>query len=115
MFHIRLKYGMRNHIKYSENPYKYADLMLGIDETKVLSELSKTSLRLYLYIRERSVRVKDVLYFEIKESKKYCNFKQDKSVYNALSELINNNILAGREKHDEFYFNPKFINEEKEL
>ena len=106
---------MRYHKKHDENPYKESDLMLGINETKVLFELSKTSIRLYLYIRERSVRVKDILYFEIKESKKYCNFKQDKSVYNALSELINNNILAGREKHDEFYFNYKFINKEKEL
>lgn len=107
---------MRYHKKHVVCPYKDCDVVLDIECTKILAEMSRTALKLYLYIRDYSNRINDegIILFDFIEAKELCGFKQDKSVYNALSELINKDVLAGREKHDEFYYNPKFINYKKE-
>jgi len=107
---------MRYHKNHTTSPYKDSELLLEINATKTLSEISKTAFKLYLYIRDNSLRVKNegVILFDFTEAKEMCTFKQDKSIYNALSELINKDILAGRKEHDEFYYNPKFINYKKE-
>jgi hypothetical protein len=106
---------MRYHKKHIVSPYSDLDkLELSIDGLKIVSELSKTALKLYVFIREESIKVDKIVYFDRKKAKYSCEFKQDKSVYNALSELINVDILAGRSEYDEFYYNPKFITNEKE-
>jgi len=105
---------MRNHKIHTNTPFS-GGLEVTIDNARVITGLSKTASRLYMFIRESSVRNNGIIIFNFKAAKSTCGFKQDKSVYNALSELINKDILAGREESDEFYYNPKFINNKKEL
>ena len=47
-------------------------------------------------------------------AKGVCGFKQNKSVYNALNELVSLGIIAGMDDPNEFYYNPEFIGNEKE-
>jgi len=106
---------MRLKKQYETNPFKDGELKMGIEETYIIGELSKTAMKLYLFIREYSFRMKGgSIIFDISTAKNVCSFKQNKSVYNALNELINSNIIAGTKDSDTFYYNPKFINHEKE-
>jgi len=105
---------MRNHKQHVDNPFKNNGLMVGIEEAHKIGELSKTAVKLYLHIREYSFRTKGYLLFDFSMAKELCGFKQNKSVYNALNELVDANILAGMKDSCEFYYNPKFINHERE-
>jgi hypothetical protein len=106
---------MRLHRQYKENPFKKeVELKLKMEETRKISELSKTAMRVYLFIREYSFRTKGCILFDISMAKDICGFRQNKSIYNALNELVSADILAGTKDSVEFYYNPKFINNEKE-
>ena len=101
--------------KHTTNPFKaHAGLQLQMEETYKISELSKTAMKLYLHIREYSFRTNGCIVFDFAVAKGLCGFKQNKSVYNALSELIEQDIIAGTEDSVEFYYNPRFISNEKE-
>lgn len=101
---------MRYHKKHEDNPFnKDSHLMIRIKDVTLLSKMSKTALRLYLYIREYTYVDEELIIFNKTEAKKVCGFKQDKSIYNALSELIDLEILAGTKDPFEFYYNPKYI------
>jgi len=106
---------MRLHKHYKENPFKdEVGLRLGMEETITISELSKTAMKLYLFIREYSFRTKGYIVFDFAMAKGLCGFKQNKSVYNALNELIDKEIIADSKDSLEYYYNPRFINNEKE-
>jgi hypothetical protein len=105
---------MRYHKEHNTNPFDKSEVLIPIGIFNKISELSKTSLKVYKYIRTRAFKEDGILYFDIKDAKDYCGFKENKSIYNAMSELINSDILAGRKDANEYYFNPKYIKNEKE-
>jgi regulatory protein YycI of two-component signal transduction system YycFG len=106
---------VRLHNKHKETPFKaHVGLKVSMDETYKISELSKTAMRLYLFIREYSFRTDGKVVFDFAVAKALCNFKQDKSVYNALNELIRKDIIACSEDSIEYYYNPRYIGNEKE-
>ena len=105
---------MRNHKKHTETPFDGGSLKLSMNETYEISKLSKTALKLYLFIREYSFRTNGVIFFDKNMAKGVCGFKQNKSVYNALNELVSLDIIAGMNDPNEFYYNPEFIGNEKE-
>lgn len=106
---------MRNHKKHSQSPFsKYEELQLKIEVAKIISELSKTSLKVLVYIKENAFRDDNLILIDKQDLKSYCGFKQDKSVYNALSELINHGIIASSNDVWEYYYNYEFISEIKE-
>jgi hypothetical protein len=106
---------VRLHKKHIENPFKeHVGLKLGMNETHKISELSKTAVKLYLFIREYSFRSGGCVIFDFSMAKALCGFKQDKSIYNALNELVRKDILASSEDPIEYYFNPRYISNEKE-
>ena len=106
---------MRLYKKHTDNPFKeHVNLKLPIDETYILSELSKTAFKLYLFVREYSFRNEGFIIFDFALAKAICKFKQDKSVYNALSELVSKEILASSKDSIEYYYNPRYIGNEKE-
>jgi len=100
--------------KYDNNPFKDSELEITYENVEWMMRLNITALKMYLYIRGHSYRESGVVYFDKEASKVYCEFKQDKSVYNALYELIELGILARTRESFEFYFNPKFMDKEKE-
>ena len=102
------------HPKHSKNIFEDCVLAIGMDEAIAIGELSKTAIRLYLFLREHAFRTKGHLIVDFELAKQLCQYKQNKSVYNALNELVSNNILAKSKDSIEFYYNPKFINHEKE-
>jgi hypothetical protein len=101
-------------IKHKTNPFSEGELKLEMEATRTIGELSKTATRLYLFVREYSFRTKGYVVLDFSMAKSLCGFKQNKSVYNALNELIEQGILAKTEDSIEFYYNPKFIANEKE-
>jgi len=103
------------HPKNSKNIFKSdSELAIGMKEAVSIGELSKTAIRLYLFIREYAFRTNGHVVIDFDLAKQLCGYKQNKSVYNALNELISNNILAKSQDSIEFYYNPKFISHEKE-
>jgi len=106
---------MKYHLEHTENPYISAELEITFDALDKITELSKTASKVYKYIRGRSYKEDGIVYFDIEDAMNHCDFKGEKSIYNALSELINSDILAGRKSSHEYYFNPKFINDKKEM
>ena len=118
---------MKNHKEHTETPFEpldenfnvieFKDIQLEVnsDSLEVISKLSKTAMKLYKYIRVDGFREDKFILIDINEAKSHCEFKQNKSVYNALSELINVEILAGRKSSSEFYYNPKYIGHKKDL
>jgi hypothetical protein len=118
---------MRNHKIHTETPFTFLDenfndvefekiqLEVTINSLDKISTLSKTAIKLYKHLRMDAFREDKILYFDIKEAKEYCEFKQDKSIYNALKELVKAGILAGRKNPSEFYYNPKYICHKKEI
>jgi hypothetical protein len=102
------------HKKHSENIFKDCVLSIGMNEAVSIGGLSKTSIRLYLFLREHAFRTNGYLIIDFELAKQLCQYKQNKSVYNALNELVSNNILAKSKDSIEFYYNPKFISHEKE-
>jgi len=105
---------MSHHKQHTENPFEQGGLKLQMKETNTISELSKTAMKLYLFIREYSFRTKGYIVIDFDMAKGLCGFKQSKSIYNALNELVRHDILAASKDSLEFYYNPKFINPEKE-
>lgn len=106
---------MKYHKEHTDNPFGNLKLEITNNVLNTINNLSKTALKIYCYINVYSYREDGIVYFDIKEAKEICGFKGNKSIYNALSELINSDILAGRKNANEYYFNPKYINKQKEL
>lgn len=105
---------MRNHKIHTESPFLDGGLILDIDTLRLVASLSKTAFKLFIYIKEASYREGGVIYFDKYEAKSYCGFKQDKSIYNALNELVNIYVLAGKKEPNEFFYNPIYIKNSKE-
>ena len=97
---------MRNNKKHEINPFDNVDCEVSTD---VLDVLSKTALKVFCYIADVSFREKDILYLDKKELKHFFRFKENKSIYNGLNELIKHDIIACTKVIDEFYYNKKFI------
>jgi hypothetical protein len=105
---------MGNNNKYNDNPFEYAGLQVTFEVLLTLIGLSATSLKLFIYIRGYSFKDEGIVYLDKQAAKEHCEFKQDKSVYNALSELADAKILARSRESFEYYYNPKFITNQKE-
>jgi len=100
--------------KYNDNPFVWTELRVAFEVLFTLIDLSSTSLKLYLYIRGQSYKDDGIVYVDKAEAKRMCDFKQDKSFYNGITELVEAKLLARTRESFEYYYNPKFINEEKE-
>jgi hypothetical protein len=105
---------VRLHKKHTENPFQEGELNIKMEEAYIIKGLSKTAMKLYMFLREHAFRTNGRVIFDFAMAKGICNFKQDKSVYNALGELINNDIIAGSDDSIEYYYNPNFMSNQKE-
>jgi len=101
---------MRNYNVYDSYPFIPQEIEITQEALELVSELSKTGLRLYNYMYQCSLRKNGILYFDNKEAKFELSFKENKSIYNGINELLNKGIIARRKSNEEFYYNPKYIN-----
>lgn len=101
---------MKNHKVNNENPFdKEIECEISLDILSVISELSKTSLRMYVYLAKYSYKRDGVVFIDKKELKFELGFKENKSIYNGLSELLNRDILAASNDKDVYFYNPQYI------
>lgn len=101
---------MRNYNVHDSNPFELEEIEITQEALELVSELSKTGLRLYNYMYQFSLRKNGILYFDKKEAKFQLSFRESKSIYNGINELLNKGIIARRKSNEEFYYNPKYIN-----
>ena len=100
---------MKNHKIHEENPFERIECEISVGVLNKISELSKTSLRIYKYINEYAHRQDGFIFIDKKELKFELEFRENKSIYNGLSELLSKDILAADTEKDRFYYNPKYI------
>jgi hypothetical protein len=100
---------MRNKKKHTNNPFDDIKLEVTFEALLLISELSKTAMKVFVYIAGESYKENGIVYLDRKELKNFYGFKEDKSIYNGLVELIHRDILASTEQCNEFYYNPMFI------
>lgn len=105
---------MRNCLTHTESPYPESRTKFGIEEYHLFNSLSRTAMKTLLYIAEHCVRDGRRILFDKEDAKFEIGFRENKSIYTALTELITKDILAGCKCSDEFYYNPIFINKEKQ-
>lgn len=101
---------MKNHKKHSSNPFEYCKSGINCEVLDVISELSKTAMRIYVYLYKHSFKQDGIVYLDRKEIKFELGFRENKSIYNGLSELLHKEIIASCTEKDEYYYNNKFIN-----
>lgn len=89
---------------------------IEVDETKFAKvylsqfaafwELSKTAIRVFGYIINNLVPNKDIVYIDLQEVLKYTKYKEEKSVYKGIAELVNAEIIARSTNHVKYFINP---------
>lgn len=76
---------------------------------RVIYGLSKTALKVFSYIAQSITPNKDFIFFDSDDCAKSLGFKQNLSINQGLSELIENKFIARTEKTYKFYINPNMF------
>jgi hypothetical protein len=83
---------------------RFAKLYLSQFET--FWELSKTAIRVFGYIVNNLIPNKDVVYIDMQDILKYTNYKEEKSIYKGIAELVNAGIIARSTSFIKYFINP---------
>ncbi len=82
---------------------------LFVNEIQSLFGLSKTGIKTFGFLLNCLKINDDRVYMSYKDLMEYCDFKQLKSVYNGLSELVANKIIAMSTDPYLFFINPNLV------
>jgi len=112
-------FGIRNFGSYSENPYKQAYLESGDNKDQVITinkrhlikllSLSRTSLKLLGYLMYMHEEGSEIVYFNLRACRSQTGFKDKRSIYNALTELLGEQIIARTKNENIYYLNAGII------
>lgn len=72
-------------------------------------DLSKSAIKVFGYILTIIPPNKDSFYFIMEECLKYTGYSTDKSVFEGLASLIENNIIARSNNHVRYFINPLVV------
>lgn len=72
-------------------------------------DLSKTGMRVLAYVFTCLKVSNDKIYFDIDDAMKFTGYKNHRSVYNGLAELLKAEIIARGKKENLYYINPMII------
>ena len=105
-------FGIKNFEKNKANPFKYEafrstanSLVIQIQKINLLKvlALSRTSLKLLTYFINYQDHNSEIFHFDVNHCKRFTEFKDKRSIYNALTELLGKNIIA-RTENENFYY-----------
>lgn len=86
---------------------RFAKLYLA--ELGALWELGKPAIRVFTYIATCLIPNKDRIFFDLDDCMKYTGYKNHRSVFSGLSQLIDHGILARTTKHWQYFINPMIV------
>lgn len=69
-------------------------------------ELSKTAIRVFGYIVTNLIPNKDIVYIDIQDALKYTGYREEKSLYKGIAELVNAGIIARSTSYIKYFINP---------
>lgn len=72
-------------------------------------DLSKSAIKVFGYILTVIPPKKDSFYFIMEECLKYTGYSTEKSVFEGLASLIENNIIARSSNHVRYFINPLVV------
>lgn len=83
---------------------KFAKLYLSQFES--FWDLSKTAIRVFGYIANNLIPNKDVVYIDMGDILKYTSYKEEKSIYKGIAELVSAGIIARSTSFIKYFINP---------
>lgn len=86
---------------------KFAKVYLN--QFSAFFDLSKSAIKVFGYILTIIPPNKDSFYFIMEECLKYTGYSTDKSVFEGLAALIENNIIARSNNHVRYFINPLVV------
>lgn len=86
---------------------RFAKLYLA--ELMSLWELSKPAMRVFTYIASVLVPNKDKFFFDMEECLEYTGYKNHRSIFLGLSQLIEHGVIARTTKHWQYFINPMIV------
>jgi Firmicute plasmid replication protein (RepL) len=97
--------GHTKFVRYIEmDEEKFAKVYLS--QFAAFWELSKTAIRVFGYVINNLIPNKDIVYIDIQEVLKYTGYKEEKSVYKGIAELVNAGIIARSTSFVKYFINP---------
>lgn len=97
--------GHTKFVRYIEmDEEKFAKVYLS--QFAAFWELSKTAIRVFGYVISNLIPNKDIVYIDIQEVLKYTGYKEEKSVYKGIAELVNAGIIARSTSFVKYFINP---------
>lgn len=86
---------------------KFAKVYLS--QFSAFFDLSKSAIKVFGYILTVIPPNKDSFFFIMEECLKYTGYSTDKSVFEGLASLIENNIIARSNNHVRYFINPLVV------
>ena len=80
-----------------------------ISDPTIIFKLGKQAIRVFLYFAYNLPKNKDKVYFNFNDCKKFTQYSTDRSVYQGLSDLIENKIIARGNSSHIYFINPSVI------
>ncbi len=97
--------GHTNFVRYVElDEEKFAKIYLS--QFTAFWDLTKTAIRVFGYVINNLIPNKDVVYIDIQEVMQVTKYKEEKSVYKGLAELVNAGMIARSKNHMKYFINP---------
>ena len=69
-------------------------------------DLSKTAIKVLGYVLNNLIPNKDIVYIDIQDAMKYTGYKEEKSLYKGIAELVNADIIARSTSYIKYFINP---------
>lgn len=92
-------------VRYIEvDEEKFAKLYLS--QFGAFWDLSKTAIKVLGYVLNNLIPNKDIVYIDIQDAMKYTGYKEEKSLYKGIAELVNADIIARSTSYIKYFINP---------
>ena len=69
-------------------------------------DLSKTAIKVLGYVLNNLIPNKDIVYIDIQDAMKYTGYREEKSLYKGIAELVNADIIARSTSYIKYFINP---------
>lgn len=92
------------HIKEEVDKEMFVKLFKS--QIQAMFSFSHTAYRIFGYLLNATRINEDMIYFDLEDCMKYCGYKSPRSVFNALAELVDKEIIARGNSHAVYHINP---------
>jgi hypothetical protein len=102
----------RARLNRNGNPFEEADREITNEVMETISKLNKTGIKVLDYMMSYSPKDGDKVYIEKSKVMFDCGIG-DKSFFNGVKDLVDNNIIAISDVSFEYYFNHAYFGKNK--